>query len=149
MRTFVKKQAIWAILLIGVASITAYFALSAAFGLIQYSRLTNVSEARIKAWEIRPLRWGKYAIAAQYELDWKGKNLKKVTQFSSPLYLNHYAAENAVREMAKNNWKAWVSSSGSLASLEKSFPVNSCLRALISLGVLFYFIRIKNIINKY
>lgn len=149
MRTFAKKQTIWAFLLVGVVSITAYFAFSASFGLIQYSRLTKESPARITAWEIRPLRWGKYAIAARYEVNWKGKTLKKVIQFSAPLSLNHYSAEEAMRGMAKNNWNAWISSSGSLSSLEKSFPANSCLRALVSLGVLFYFIRIKNINNKY
>ena len=144
----IKKNLLWAILLVGVASIAVYFTCSATYGLIWYSRLTKESAVRVTAWEIRPLRWGKYAVAASYELNWKGKNLKRVSQFSNPRCLNHFSADDAVRQMAKKNWKAWVSSNGAISSLEKKFPWNTSFRALISILVLFYFIRVKKTINR-
>ena len=143
----IKKNLIWAILFVGVTLIAVYFTCSATFELIRFFSLTKEAPAKITAWEILPLRRGKYAVAGRYKLNWEGKNVEGVTQFSPPHYLNYLSAEETIRQMAKNNWKVWISSNGIISSLEKKFPWNRFFRSLVSIGILLYLIRIKLIIS--
>lgn len=140
---------VWITLLIISGGIAAWFSGSVATKLWKYSRLTNVVPASVLKWEIRDLPSSRFAVEAEYNFEIGQVSYSNKTIFEYPQFLNHYAAENYLKQLRVKEWKAWYRAGNpALSSLEKEFPQKECLQALLTLGVFAYFFFARSLLSK-
>jgi hypothetical protein len=137
----VSVQQIWRILAAIAIAIALWFSSIAAYQIFQYLRLGSFAQAEVTRWSIKELSASRFAIEAFFEFEAKGKKYEGKSLLDSPVFLNPFAAEDAIKIREKEAFFAWYQPSNpEVSSLQKDFPLKSLIHALVTLGVLIYFI---------
>lgn len=131
---------LWVILLTATGLIACWFVGLAVKESWKYVRLNSRVQAYILKWEIKMLSASNYTLLATYRYSVNDQEYNGQTQFSSPLYLNYYAAENDLKTRKGGTFYAWYQKKHpSFSSLQKDFPKKEFTNALLTLGVFIYF----------
>lgn len=140
----------WVVLLALSGGIALWFSAIALSGLWNFTRMNEHSIASVSNWEVLDLPSSRFAIAADYRYEVKGKAYNGKTIFENPRFLNRFAAENYVKMMDAQTWKVWYRKGRpSFSSLEKEFPQKQCLQALLTVGVFAYFYFARSMVSKF
>ncbi len=132
---------IWRILAVIATAIALWFSSIAAYQLFQYLRLDSFAQAEVTKWSIKELSSSRFAVEVFFEFQAKGKKYQGKSLLKSPIFLNPFAAEDAVKAKKKQTFFAWYQPSNpGISSLQRDFPLKSMIHALVTLGVLIYFI---------
>ncbi|MBS0653997.1 MAG: hypothetical protein JSR39_10800 [Verrucomicrobia bacterium] len=136
----VSMQGIWRVLATIAIGIALWFSSIAAYQLFQYFRLGSFAEAEVTKWSIKELSSSRFAIEAFFEFEANGKKYQGKSLLDSPVFLNPFSAEDAIKAKEKQAFYAWYQSSKpEISSLQREFPLKSLIHALVTLGVLIYF----------
>ncbi len=134
-------QQIWRILAAFAIAIALWFSSIAAYQLFQYLQLGSFAQAEIKKWSIKELSSSRFAVEVFFEFEAKGKKYEGRSLLDSPVFLNPFAAEEAIKTREKQTFFAWYQTSNpEVSSFQRNFPLKSMIHALVTLGVLIYFI---------
>lgn len=121
--------------------VALWFALKSVVGAWGYLRLQGQAPAVIEGWEIEEISPSQFGYRVKYCFEAQGKRVKGEEVLKSPLYPNRYAAEGSLKSWKERRWTVYYVLLNPLTNtLQRPFPWKSLLYALISIGVLFYFI---------
>jgi hypothetical protein len=110
-------------------------------------RLDARTSAEVVKWEIKSLNSSHYVLVAHYHYQVDGSEFTGQTQFSTPFYLNYYAAQSALKVQQKKSFYAWYRKSDpAFSALSKRFPKKDFTHALLTAGVFLYFYLIQGLI---
>lgn len=136
----ISMQQIWRVLATIAIGIALWFSSIAAYQLFQYFRLGSFAEAEIQRWSIKELSSSRFAVEVFFEFEVNGEKIQGVSLLDSPVYLNPFAAEDAIKAKSKQSFLAWYQASNpKISSLQKEFPFKSLIHAFVTIGVLIYF----------
>lgn len=140
----VSVRQLWKVL-VGIAmAIAIAFSGLAAYQIFRYARLGTSAPAKVTDWGVKELSSSQFGVEVCFEFEAAGKSFRGKTLFDSPVYLNPFSAEEAIKSLKKEAFAVWFQSSDpSMCSLQKEFPLKSLVNALVTLGVVFYFISIS------
>jgi len=134
-------------LLLLTSSTLLYFGLKFGKELYIYSSLTAQTPAKPLCWEIEE-EGDRYAIWVVYEYAPKEKILTNKAKFPAPLFLNEDAAEKELR--ANRSLTAYYDPfNPARSALERTFPLNTGIKCIISFLILLYFVFFKKNCNRY
>ena len=135
------------ILLIVTGLISLWFFGNALLESWKWMGFTAQSLAEVVKWEVKELSSSHYVLVAHYHYQVDGKQFSGKTQFSSPFYLNYYAAQSGLKAQQAKPVYAWYRKSRpALSTLEKRFPKKEFTYALLTAGVLVYFYFIRTLL---
>lgn len=141
---------LWLFLLIISGGIALWFSGTAAIALWKFSRLNVRTSATVLKWEVKDLSSSRFAPQAEYQYEVNGVFYMGKTIFKSFQFLNRYAAENHVKLLELKHWDAWhQASSPALSSLEREFPQQEFLQALLTVGVFAYFYFARSLLPRF
>ncbi|MBS0620360.1 MAG: hypothetical protein JSS61_02750 [Verrucomicrobia bacterium] len=141
---------LWLILLILSGAVATWFVSIVLIDLNDYARLDRETPAQISEWKVIEISSSRFALAAFYQYEVDGIPYKGRMEFSSPPYLNRFAAENQMKSWKNKEWSAWYqASSPAFSSLRKEFPKKPALHALLTLGVFIYFFFARSQLAKF
>lgn len=107
----------------------------------------KVSAENVK-WEIKELNSSHYVLVAHYRYVVNGRALSGQTQFSTPFYLNYYAAQSELKVRQIKPSLVWYRERNpTFSSLDKRFPKKEFTYALLAAGVFFYFYLMRGLIT--
>ncbi|HKZ00194.1 MAG TPA: hypothetical protein VJ112_03400 [Rhabdochlamydiaceae bacterium] len=130
-------------------AVALWFNGNALIDLWRYFRLGPVVEAEVTGWMVEEISSSKFGLEATYNYQVGGKQYCAKTLFKQPVYLNPYSAEKDLQKWKEKSWRAWYNSkSPAYSSLQKLFPLNSCIQAALSLAVFFYFAFVNVFFNR-
>jgi hypothetical protein len=145
-----KLYQLWIVLLVVSGGIALWFSGIAASAFWQFLKLNASVPANVLAWEIKDISSSKFAPQAEFEYEIGGVTYSGKTIFSSPQFLNRFAAENQIKVLQTQRWRAWYQeSSPSVSSLEKEFPRREFLQALLTVGVFAYFYFARSLMPRF
>jgi hypothetical protein len=130
------------VVLIAVSALTSlyFWGLAARVFLAQHS-LQEQIPVHVVQWEVQEMSSDQYALQVNYSFERDGHTYQGNTLFTKPIYLNQTAAILALQTQALLPRVAWVDPKNPKRStLAKKFPQGLVTRALVSSGVLLYFI---------
>lgn len=140
---------VWRVLVILAAGVALWFCVIAGYQLYHYLRLGSCAEAKVVAWNVKELDSSRFAIESIFEFQVDGVPYQGKSLLTSPIYLNPFAADEAIKLRDKEALFVWYQASNPLiSSLSKEFPLKSFLHALLTLGVLLYFLSIPRLRGK-
>ncbi len=123
--------------------IAIVFMTRAGISLWHYSTIDRAVPVTVHQWKIRKKSSG-FAIQARYSFTVENKIFKGKTVFSKPYQLNRLSAENQIKKVSSQSWKAWHNPSHpEISSLERIFPWKTSLYSLMILGIFFYFVQLS------
>jgi len=122
-------------------AIALWFSGEAVHDLWVFWRLDRGASAVVYKWSVQEISSSEFALKASYRFMAKGREWAGKTIFEKPYYFNRPSAEKALQTKSQEHRIVWYSlSNPKHNSLERNFPYKKCFHALISLGVLIYFI---------
>ncbi len=140
-------------LLIGLFCIASSYSAVALFHYYSYSCLTAHTPAKIEHFSVevapqfilrrlvKQFSGEDYVIRAAYSFSLKEKKYHQETLFSQQRHYNPWAAAEAIKVLAKQDFESWYDPyNPDHSTLQKYFPFKECVSALILWGLLFYFI---------
>ena len=137
------------VLLVITGSIACWFISQAVKGSFTYIQLNTQTPAEHLKWEIKMLSASHYKLSANYRYSVDGQEFNGQTTFSSPAYLNYYAAENDLKTKQNNAYTVWFHAKDpTISSLQKRFPKKESTNALLTLGVFIYFYFVRGLLER-
>jgi len=144
-----KKPIIWII----------FFSLTSIFALIQTLQagkdlyfilnLKGTNTAHIIKWQITSVKDKSFFLTAFYTFEVSHKIFEGKTRFIPP-YLNLPSAQNALKDLSKDNWIVFFNESNPKKStLQRNIPIKKSIYALLLYGILFYFMLLRKRSQKY
>ncbi len=122
------------------------FCSQAVWQLYQFGQLDRSTKAHTIEWSVEELSPSAFALGAQYTFFVDGKAIDGETRFRKPYYLNQFAAQKEIQERKKRSWPVFYNKKRpAVSSLEKVFPLKSCLYAIMTVGISLYFLILKKI----
>lgn len=135
---------VWMVLLILTSLVSTWFVGGALFQVWRYFSLDQQAKAHIRSWEVVESHSGRYAVEAEYDFLVKNTLYEGRMLFSHLYFISPSAAESAIAEMNKQSWMAWYQAGDpSCHSLQRLFPFKASIHAILTLGVLVYFLFLK------
>jgi hypothetical protein len=117
--------------------------------LSEYWQLSASVPASATQWEVRERSESEYLLEATYQYEVKGVSFSGKTLFEKPVYLNAYAATADLAKWKGQPWEVWIRPSHpEISSLERKFPAQALVHALLTLGVGIYFLVALNCLSK-
>lgn len=110
--------------------------------LLIYLRYTHQAPAKIKQWNIIEIDDEHYQISADYAFELDHVEYTSEQFFTKKTYPNRESAEFAIENLKENTYTAWWYGSPRhfLSTIDRSFPLAACLRALIATSITLYFL---------
>lgn len=141
---------IWQVFFILSCGVVLWFLFQFSVKIIPYLRLSHMADAQIESFIVKEITNEKYAIQALYQYQVNDKNYKKEYIFTSPVFLNRFAAQGHIdKHWSVNEWRVWYNyKNPDYSSLQKLFPFKFLFNACLSMGVLFYFVWLRSYIAK-
>jgi hypothetical protein len=134
----------WMILGCAVAAVALWVVGGALFGLAHYWKLSRPVSAQVVEWKVQEISPSSFAIEALYTYEVQGKRYSGKTLFDKPIYLNPYAAASDLKKWEALTWQAWIQPSHpEISSLQRNFPSKKIVHALLTLGVVLYFLFLR------
>ena len=124
---------------IGVAVFTLWFVGKGSYELWGYLRLNATVPAQTQGWWVEQVNGTKYQIGVTYSYEVQGQHYEAKTIFKEPVFLNCQSAEQDLEKWSSYTYRAWYDmSKPQISSLQKIFPLKSCLYAALTLAVFLY-----------
>jgi hypothetical protein len=140
---------LWLIFLALTGLISCWFVGQAVKEGWKFVRLNTQVRAHIINWEIKMLSSSHYALLAHYSYSIDDQEFTGQTLFSSPNYLNYYAAANDLKaRQGAEFWTWYQKNNPSFSSLQKKFPKKEFTNALLTIGVFIYFYFIRGMLER-
>ncbi|MBY0529962.1 MAG: hypothetical protein K2P51_07200 [Rhabdochlamydiaceae bacterium] len=134
----------WVILGCVVGAISLWIVGAALFALSNYWKLSTPVPAQVTQWKVVEISSSSFAVEALYTYEFKKKNYSGSTLFDAPLYLNPYAAASDLKKWEALTWQAWIQPSHpEISSLQRHFPSKKIVHAVLTLGVVVYFLFLR------
>lgn len=131
-------------LIIISGAISLWFVGDALRGAFLYSQLEAQAPALLTQIQVRKEGGAKYLMEADYLYRVQGVEYSGKTLFCEPVYLNQISAEQDLGKWRALEWQAWyVPSHPEKSSLQRFFPLKTCVYALLTLGVFTYFFLLR------
>lgn len=133
------------ICLLGIAFSVSLFTLGkASYGCLKYVLLSGKENAYIDKWEIEEKNSSSFAIEISYHFFINEKKVMGKTELAKPFFLSRKAAEEAIKTLEKKSWSVFFSPSRiEINTLQRHFPFRDCIHALLSIGVVIYFLLLR------
>ena len=140
---------LWLCLMLISSSIAIWFGSMAASSLWKYSFLTHKTSAEVQEFKVIQKKSSQFALEASYRFTHEGKVFEAKTEFHKPYYLNQYAAQSACNVCKAKLWQVYFCpSKPEISSLQKIFPFQECIQALITSIICLYFFFMKGFLRK-
>jgi hypothetical protein len=146
----IKRLLTLRLLLLAITTvILGWFAIQALCEGWKYIRLDTQAPAQVLKWEVKMLSSSHYALFATYRYAVSGQEFIGQTLFSTPCYLNHYAAENDIKERQAKEIHVWYQKKyPAFSALQKRFPKKELTNTVLTFGVLIYFYLIRGLVSR-
>lgn len=147
---FLPKKGVWGAFFLLSSAISLWFCVQASLLLVPYWRLSEEAHGYVDNFSIQELSPEKYAVKAFYHYQVGDLTYQGETTFKAPIFLNREAAEQHIQKhWHENKWGVWYSpQKPSYSSLQKLFPFKALFNAVLSVGVLFYFVWLRSYVAK-
>ncbi|MEI8300250.1 MAG: hypothetical protein WCG10_01375 [Chlamydiota bacterium] len=147
---FLPKKGVWGAFFLLSSAVTLWFCVQASLQLIPYWRLSEETHGYIDNFLVQEITQEKYAVRAFYHYQVGDQTYKGETTFKAPIFLNPAAAKQHIEKYwNEKEWDVWYSlKTPSYASLQKLFPFKAIFNAVLSVGVLFYFVWLRSYVAK-
>lgn len=141
---------IWQVFFIGCCGVVLWFFVQFCVKMVPYVKLSHRVDAHVESFSVKEVAYEKYAVEAHYRYLVQGNEYKKDYVFTTPVFLNRLAAENHIsKNWSLKEWGVWYSDSDpSYSSLQKLFPFKFLFNTCLSIGILFYFVWLRNYVAK-
>lgn len=144
------KNPVWLAFLIAIALIVAWYCGVALFKLYRYNVLTAQAPAGNIQWSVKTLSDEEYIVHAHYAFAAAGKNYTGETDFIDEVFLNAWAAEQALSKYSAKTWTVWYQPGNfNHSTLQKKFPTKECWSAGVMLALMLYFIWLGFYVTRY
>lgn len=135
------KNPYWLAFLGAIAVIVAWYCITAIYKVYQYSTLAKQVKAERIDWIVKELSDDQYIVSAKYTFAVEGKIYHGETDFKDIIYMNAWAAEQAIPQLSSQIANVWMQpGKHSHSSLQKKFPSKECYYAGAMVILLLYFI---------
>lgn len=136
------------VVLSGMAAL--WFGGKAANALWKYSRLNASVPASITQWSVKELSSSAFVIEGNYFFELRGKRWEGAAALSGHTYPNPYAAEREIPALNTHAWHVWYDAKDPATNaLQKFFPFQAVIHALITLGVSLYFVCLRGFLRRF
>lgn len=138
------------ICLLGIAFSISLFTLGkASYGCLKYVLLSSKQNAYIDNWKIEEKNSSSFSIEISYHFFINDKKVLGKTELAKPFFLSRKAAEEAVETLQKKSWSVFFPPSHiEMNTLQRHFPFRDCIHALLSIGVVIYFLILKRWVHR-
>ena len=135
------KNFLWQAFLLVIFCATLWYSAVALYSYYSYSQLkTQIAVSSIQ-WEVEEKSEDNYLIKALYQFKYRNNPYSGSTTLSDIPYRNQWAAQQAIKEYSKKNWKTWFDPQNpNHSSLQKNFPLKECISAIFLWGLTIYFL---------
>lgn len=132
------------IFLIISSLVSVFFCGKAIVGVYGYFSLDSQANAQVEKWKIIEKTESAFAIEAEYRFFLQEKEISGQTEFAKPYFLNPYAAQRAIDQLASTRWIVFFNAKNPQKnSLQRVFPFQLCIQAFLTLGLIAYFFILK------
>lgn len=144
------KNRIWLAFLVALTVVTAGYCVKALYNLYQYAVLTEQTPAQNVHWGITPLSDDQFLVKANYEFSVGGRVYPGETDFKDVVYMNPWAAEQAMPQYSYKLWQVWYQNDKfQHSTLQKKFPAKECYSAGAMVILLLYFVWLGFYVTRY
>ena len=149
MKNLTLPRLIWTLLVVVAAIAALWFTGRFGADLYRFFRCSHRVEGRITEWSVREIRSGEFHLVAQYNYRFQDINYIGTQIFKTPVFNNPHSAEYVLKRYAAKRWPVWVSQDEpNVSTLQRHFSVKLLVQALISIGVLIYFLWLKEYLKQ-
>jgi hypothetical protein len=135
------KNYLWQAFIAVVFATTLWYTAVAIYSYYSYSHLKAQTTPSAMDWDIEEKSDEDYVVKAIYRFEFQNKSYPGNTSFTDTPYRNHWAAEQAAKEISKKDWKIWFDPQNPHhSSLQKEFPFKECISAAFLWGLVLYFL---------
>ncbi len=136
-----NKKQLWITFLAGFALIAFWFSLQSGYQIYRWMTQSAKSSPTSINWKIEKKAEGRFILIADYTFSLNGKEINGRTAFPSMAYKNIQTAEYFLSKQMKTPVTIRYSSSQPKNStINRFFPLKSCIYTAIVWSILFYFI---------
>jgi hypothetical protein len=136
-------------LLVITALVSVFFLGKACLGTMGYFSLDGKTKAFVDSWQMEEKDPAAFSLKASYHFFIGKEKILGQTEFMKPYFLNKESAEKAIKKLSSQEWEAFYSSSKKQKnSLQRAFPFQDCIHAFLTLGILVYFIFLKQYLKR-
>jgi hypothetical protein len=144
------KNYFWQAFLIVVFAVTLWYTTTAITAYYSYSHFNSQTDLSALNWEVVKESEEDFVTKAVYTFEFHDKSYPGTTTLKDTPYRNHWAAEQAVKELSKRHWKVWFDPQNpDYSSLEKSFPFKATFSAIFLWGLILYFLFLGFYVTKF
>lgn len=134
------RKLLWFIIIFVIAICAFWYVIETSRDIYHYLQLNICRPTTIKTWSIKEAKSDRFLITAHYFFEYEGKNYEGTGQVGH-FYPNPWAASEAVKNLAKQQWSVWLDQTHPERSLlEKHFPIKKTLSAIILILLTCYFL---------
>ncbi len=137
-------QKVW----LGVYIITAL--ISVVFIVKSARNLDTTGKAVLMDWKVVEKDSSSFALLVSYKFLDEGKEVEGAIELAKPYFFNVPSAINAIETLSKKDWDVFYRKADPKKnSLQKFFPFKSCIQAILTLGVLVYFVVLRKMVRRF
>lgn len=144
MKTFFWKA------LIGLSVVvTLWFTVKSGRDLQRYLSFSRETPIKVHEWGHSEIGRGSYGVRASYTYEVNGQKYGGTHVFTAPIFMNAEAVDKQLHKWDKLRWSAWYNPAHpEKSSLQHNYPIKSTIQALLSLGILLYFVWLRFHVEK-
>jgi len=129
--------------------VALWFSGSFCFKIYDYFSLSVSQPLEQIDWEIQEIKKDHYVIHSNYLFIVDGKE-SKGKGYLSQSFPNYWAAQNVLKSVLKKQWTVWYNPLNlKQTALEKIFPTNALISALVLIGIFIYFISLGYYVGRW
>lgn len=144
-----KHKQIFVAFLACIGLVVLWFSFNSSYKVYQWVTQTKSTKPLKIEWDIEQQASDRYMIVAAYTFKDKGKEVFGQTEFHSKKYKSIETAKHFIDEYSHNNWVIWYSpSQPQNSTINRFFPLKSCLYTAIVWCIFLYFIWLSYYVGK-
>lgn len=132
------------------AALVIWFSAQFTIRIYPYLSLSSQTSGIVENFFVQDAQKDKFGVVAKYRYYVGGKEFIAEKLFTTPIFLNRYAAESHIEKHWKDkNWTVWYSAKHpEKSSLQRLFPFKTFFNLCLSLGVVLYFFGLKSYVSR-
>jgi len=136
----------WGVFFLLTTFVSLWFCGQATLRLKEYLRYGCITQGYVENFLVKELAADKYVIEAHFVYEVDSVYYQGATLLNAPVFLNRDAAlQHVAKHWEEKAWGVWYDrEKPSYASIQRLFPFKALFNAGLSLGILLYFIGLKN-----
>lgn len=144
------KNQVWYALLTTIFLAAIWYSIDSGYSLYQYSTKSSTAPPQNIQWSVKAKASDYYIIVADYSYKVQGKPIEGRSVFDAKGFKNIPAANHAIEVFSKKKWTVWFSPKNPQNStINRFFPLKSCIYTAILWAILFYFFWLGIYIKKF